>query len=107
MTDPLSPETIKYIVEWYESGNQSKSAAEVSPELVNGGAVVAFASVQVTAFNLRLNPAGITIARLARLAGDSLDLADDMVVDMRGYDWVENARRRTALDQTRRDLLGE
>lgn len=103
MTSPLSPEQIRYIVEWWESGNEPRRLEDVPGEVQECCVVDRWGSLAPV--TIYLCARGITIARLARALGEACEVVEDMATEARHPDLAQSATR--ALNQTRRELLGE
>lgn len=101
MTDPLSPETIAYIVEWWESGNEPRDLYDVVERLMYPITHEVCVYAGTSRKLVQLNPAGITIARLARALDQMHDLGDKLLDSENPLDVYEE------MSEVRRELLGE
>jgi hypothetical protein len=89
----LSPETILYIVEWAENGNEGRSTERVPLGVRMSGAATRY----------RLNSAGITIAALARALKQACDTAE---IPGRYSSRLSTPEMRE-MRATKKELLGE
>lgn len=99
MTNPYTPEQIREIVEWWESGNEPREPDMLRPcpDYVE----------PTPCGRERLNPAGITIARLAIALREACEVAADVSTQQTPGTCPDVRRMIRELNQTRRELLGE